>query len=147
MQEENIRSVIVQGYVGMLFLLVMMTVSDLTAAGLSQNFDLLQNDPGTIGLWLTAVLLSFNVLIQIAVRTFDGKKFRQSIYVISIIYMLLFVGHQIFHFAAGDGVTIDLMYDITHHIIGIWVIIYAFKWAKLKQSTSILKEDKVVHSV
>ena len=132
MKEENIRSIIAQGYVGMLFLLVMMTVSDLTVAGLSQNFDPLQNDPGIAGLWMTAVLLVINVLIQIAVRTFDGKKFRQSIFVVSIIYMLLFVGHQIFHFAAGDGVTIHLMYDITHHIIGIWVIIYAFKWAKLK---------------
>lgn len=133
MKEKNLQSIIAQGYVGMLFLLVMMTVSDLTVAGLSKNLDLLQNDPGTIGLWMTAVLLCINVLIQIAVRTFDGKKFRQSIYVASIIYMLLFVAHQIFHFAAGDGVTIDLMYDTTHHIIGVWVIVYARKWAKLKE--------------
>ncbi len=131
MEKDNIKNIIVQGYVGMLFLLVMMTVSDLTVAGLSQNLNLLQNDPGTVGLWMTAILLSINVLIQIAIRTFDGRKFRQSIYVASIIYMLLFVAHQIFHFAAGDGVTIDLMYDITHHVIGIWVIIYARKWAKL----------------
>ena len=133
MKKDNIKNVIVQGYVGMLFLLIMMTISDLTVAGLSQNFDLLQNDPGTVGLWMTAVLLCINVLIQIAIRTFNGKKFRQSIYVVSIIYMLLFVGHQIFHFAAGDGITIDLMYNITHHIIGIWVIIYARKWAKLEE--------------
>lgn len=132
MNKENIRSIIAQGYAGMLFLLIMMTVSDLTVAGLSKNLDLLQNDPGTVGLWMTAILLCINVLIQIAVRTFDGKKFRQLIYVASIIYMLLFVVHQIFHFAAGDGVTIDLMYDITHHIIGVWVIIYAYKWVKLE---------------
>ena len=131
MNKENIRSVIAQGYAGMLFLLIMMTVSDLTVAGLSKNPDILQNDPGAIGLWMTAVLLGINVLIQIAVRTFDGKKFRQGIYVVSIFYMLLFVTHQIFHFVAGDGVTIDLIYDITHHIVGVWVIIYARKWAKL----------------
>lgn len=133
MKEENIRGVIVQGYVGMLFLLVMMTVSDLTVAGLSKNLDLLQNDPGTAGLWMTAILLCINILIQIAIRTFDGKKFRQSVYLASIIYVLLFVAHQIFHFAAGDGITIDLMYDLTHHVIGIWVIVYARKWAKLKE--------------
>ena len=133
MKEENIRNIIVQGYVGMLFLLIMMTVSDLTLAGLSQNFDLLQNDPGTVGLWMAAVLLCINVLIQIAIRTFDGRKFRQSIYVASIIYMLLFIAHQLFHFAVGDGVTIDLIYDTTHHILSIWVIIYAYKWAKLKR--------------
>ena len=80
MKEKNLKSIIVQGYVGMLFLLIMMTVSDLTVAGLSQNFDLLQNDPGTAGLWMTAVVLCLNVLIQIVIRTFDGKKFRQSIY-------------------------------------------------------------------
>ena len=131
--EKNLKSIIVQGYVGMLFLLIMMTVSDLTVAGLSQNFDLLQNDPGTAGLWMTAVILCINILIQIAIRTFDGKKFRQGIYVMSIIYVLLFVAHQIFHFVAGDGVTIDLMYDTTHHIIGVWVIIYARKWAKLEK--------------
>ena len=133
MKEENIKSIIVQGYVGMLFLLVMMTLSDLTAAGISQNLNLLQNDPGIVGLWMTAILLCINILIQIAIRTFNDRKFRQSIYVASIIYMLLFVAHQIFHFVAGDGVTIDLMYDITHHVIGIWVIIYARKWAKLKE--------------
>src|SRR3989344_8730444 len=116
MEKENIKNIIVQGYVGMLFLLLMMTISDLTVAGLSQNLNLLQNDPGAVGLWMTAVLLCINVLIQITIRTFDGKKFRQSIYVASIIYMLLFVAHQIFHFAAGDGITIDLMYDITHHV-------------------------------
>src|SRR3989344_4371198 len=129
MEKDNIRNIIVQGYAGMLFLLIMMTVSDLTIAGLSKNLDLLQNDPGIIGLWMTAILLCINILIPIAVRTFDGKKFRQSIYVISIIYMLLFVAHQIFHFAAGDGITIDLLYDTTHHIVGIWVIIYARRWA------------------
>ena len=133
MKTKKLKSIIVQGYVGMLFLLIMMTVSDLTIAGLSQNFDLLQNDPGTAGLWMTAVILCINVLIQIAIRTFDGKKFRQGIYVVSIIYVLLFVAHQIFHFAAGDGVTIDLMYDITHHILGVWVIVYARKWAKLEE--------------
>ena len=131
MKEKNLKSIVVQGYVGMLFLLIMMTVSDLTAAGLSQNFDLLQNDPGTVGLWMTAVILCINVLIQIAIRTFDGKKFRQGIYVTSIIYMLLFVAHQIFHFADGDGVTIDLLYDMTHNIIGVWTIVYAGKWAKI----------------
>jgi hypothetical protein len=131
MEKDNIKSVIVQGYVGMLFLLIMMTVSDLTVAGLSKNLDLLQNDPGIVGLWMTAVLLCINVLVQIAIRTFDGKKFRQGIFVISVIYVLLFLAHQIFHFAAGDGVTIDSMYDVTHHIIGVWVIIYARKWAKL----------------
>ena len=133
MKEKNLKNIIVQGYVGMLFLLIMMTVSDLTVAGLSQNFNLLRNDPGAVGLWMTAVILCINVLIQIAIRTFDGKKFRQGIYVISIIYVLLFVAHQIFHFATGDGVTIDLMYDTTHHIIGVWVIIYARKWAKLEE--------------
>lgn len=133
MKKDDIKNVIVQGYVGMLFLLVMMTVSDLVVAGLSQNFDLLQNDPGIIGLWMTAVLLCINVLIQIAIRTFDGKKFRQGIYAVSIIYMLFFVAHQIFHFTAGDGITIDLMYDVTHHIIGVWVIIHAGKWAKLEE--------------
>jgi len=133
MNIDKIKNVIVQGYVGMLFLLIIMTVSDLTVAGLSKNFDLLQNDPGTIGLWMTAVILSINVLIQISVRTFDSKKFRQSIYVASIIYTLLFVAHQIFHFAAGEGVTIHLLYDITHHIIGVWVIIYARKWVKLSE--------------
>ena|SRR3990170_5835057 len=133
MKEKNFKSIIVQGYVGMLFLLIMMTVSDLTVAGLSQNFGPLQNDPGTVGLWMTAAILCINILIQIAIRTFDGKKFRQGIYVMSIIYVLLFVAHQIFHFVAGDGVTIDLMYDTTHHIIGVWVIIYARKWAKLEK--------------
>ncbi|MEK6854843.1 MAG: hypothetical protein AABX73_01340 [Nanoarchaeota archaeon] len=133
MGRDKIRDIIAQGYVGMLFLLVMMTVSDLTAAGLSQNLDLLKNDPGLAGLWMTAILLCINVLIQIAVRTFDGRKFRQGIYMASIIYMLLFVAHQILHFATGDGITIDLMYDITHHIIGVWVIIYARKWAMLKE--------------
>lgn len=129
MNKNQMKSVIAQGYVGMLFLLVMMTVSDLTVAGLTKNFDPLQNDPGIMGLWMTAVLLCVNVLIQIAIQTFDGKKFRQGIYVVSIIYLLLFVAHQIFHFAAGDGLTIDFLYDITHHVLGIWVIIYARRWA------------------
>ena len=115
----------------MLFLLIMMTVSDLTVAGLTQNFDLLQNDPGVAGLWMTAIILCINVLMQIAIRTFDGKTFKRGIYVVSIIYVLLFAAHQIFHFADGDGVTIDLLYDISHHIIGVWPIVYARKWAKM----------------
>lgn len=133
MKEENIRSNIVQGFVGMLFLLLMMTDADLVKAGLTQNFSLLQRDPGIIGLWLTSIAVSANVLIQIAIRTFDNKKFRWSIFGISIVYVLLFVLHQIFHFIAGDGIGIHFMFDITHHIIGIWVIINAFKWAKLEE--------------
>lgn len=133
MKEEHIKSIIVQGFVGMLFLLLMMTISDLVKAGLTENFSLLQRDPGIIGLWLTAILVCVNVLIQIAIRTFDGKKFRWNIFIISIIYAVLFVLHQIFHLIVGDGINIHFMFDITHHIIGIWVIIYAFKWAKLEE--------------
>ena len=132
MKEENIRSNIVQGFVGMLFLLLMMTDADLVGAGLTQNFNLLQKDPGIIGLWLTSIAVSFNVLIQIAIRTFDSKKFRWGILGISIVYVLLFVLHQLFHFFVGDGINIHFMFDITHHIIGIWVIVNAYKWATFK---------------
>jgi hypothetical protein len=80
------------------------------------------------GLWFIVVMVSVNVLVQIAVRTFEGEVFRRLIFGATVIYTLVFIGHQVNHFIKGEGFDIHTVLDVVHHTLGVWASIAAYRW-------------------
>ena len=126
---DRLRHIVVQGWAGMLSLLLLMMLTDLMEFGMKGDFSPLSKDPGTGGLWFIAVVICINVLVQISVRSFDGKYFRWAIFGATTLYTLVFIGHQTTHLMLGEGFDIHAVLDITHHILGIWASAAAFRWA------------------
>lgn len=129
-KEEYIqtRNIITKGWSGMLFLLLLMMITDIVECGMKNDFHFLIKDPGIIGLWIIVTVAIINVIIQIAVQTFEGKKFRWFVFILTLLYTLFFVGHQIKHLSMGEGMDVHFFLDIAHHLLGGWSTIFAYKW-------------------
>jgi len=132
MEKENFRivSVISKSFSGMLFLLFFMMLTDIVECGMKDDFTLLQQDPGIKGLYFILTMTIINVMLQITVFTTRKALFRKAVFIISILYTLFFVAHQVIHLASGEGIDIHFFLDITHHILGIIAIVFSYKWIK-----------------
>ncbi len=130
-ENENLRKIVIQGWAGMLFLLIVMVITDLVKYGMSGDFSPLIKDPGMRGLWFIATVTCISVLVQMFLRTYDDKRCRWSFFAVTLAYTLIFIAHQLIHLFSGDGFDIHFVLDVTHHILGIWATIAAYKWVKL----------------
>lgn len=128
--KENQRQIIIQGWSGMLFLLIMMFITDFAEYGMRGDFSALIGDPGMTGLWVLAVMACVNVLVSLFLHILDGRIWRWAVFGLTAAYTAFFVIHQLEHLLGGKGVDIHFFFDITHHTLGIIASIAAFKWAK-----------------
>jgi hypothetical protein len=131
--QRKYEDVVVQGWVGMLFLLLLMFITDLIEQAINGSFQnmaaFLAKDPGITGLWVLTGLICTNVLVQISVRSFHGKACRKIIFILTIGYAVFFLLHQIIHLINGEGFDIHFMIDITHNILGAWASWAAYQLA------------------
>lgn len=116
----------------MLAVLLMMLLGDVVQlAALRSYADFsatLAADPGISGLRALVYLACANVLMQVAIHTFDGKGFRLFVAVATGAYTLFFMGHQVVHLASGEGVGLHTVLDVTHHVLGVWALWAARCW-------------------
>ena len=138
MDKENCRieNVISKSFSGMLFLLFLMMLTDITECGIKNDFTLLHKDPGVKGLYFISAMTIINVLLQVTVFTIRKILFRKVVFLISILYTLFFIIHQVIHLRSGEGIDIHFFLDLTHHILGILAIIYSYNWKNKKISKS-----------
>lgn len=134
MDKENfkIQIVISKSFAGMLSLLFLMMLTDITECGMKNDFALLQKDPGLKGLYFISAMTIINVILQATIFTNRKIFYRYFILGISILYTLFFVVHQVIHLASGEGIDIHFFLDLTHHVLGIIAINYSYKWIKQK---------------
>jgi hypothetical protein len=130
MGSPKLQGIISQGWVGRLFLLLLMMLTEITEFGMKGDLSPLRSDPGKGGLWFIVIAASANALIQVSVKTFDSAPFRWFIFALSFLYTLIFVGHQTTHLMLGEGFDIHFVLDLVHHILGIWSTVAAYKWSR-----------------
>lgn len=128
----NPRNIITAAWGGMLAVLLMMlmleplrhsmngTYSELSAA--------LQLDPGQLGLKVLVALICLNAIVQIAAQTLSCRTSKISILVISVLYGLFFLFHNLVHLVGGEQLGLQTMLDITHHILAVAAIWGAWRW-------------------
>lgn len=133
LQDDKQRRIAIQGLGGMLFLLVMMFITDFAEYAMANDFSLLIGDPGINGLWVLAIMACINVLTGLFLLVFENRTSRWVFFGIIAAYTMFFVIHQLEHLINGAGIDIHFFFDVTHHTLGITASISAFRWAKLKQ--------------
>jgi hypothetical protein len=141
---DRLRNIIVQGWAGMLYLLLLMSLTDLNELGMKGDFSALNIDPGVGGLWFVVIMSCINVLVQISVRAFDGTPFRWLVFVASVIYTILFIIHQIDHLSAGQWFDMHFVIDLVHHTLGISASVAAFRWARLSEKVAAYQSSPTV---
>lgn len=146
--EKKYQGIVVQGWVGMLFLLLTMFITDIIELAMRGDYtetsNFLSKDPGAAGLWFLSFLICANVLAQMSIRAISANKCRWWVFGITIGYGLFFFLHQAVHLLNGEGFDIHFVIDITHNILAIWASWAAYKWSKMYQNEINLMPSKYV---
>ena len=132
-EESKYQGILLQGWIGMLFLLLTMFITDIVEQAIKGSFEsfstFLAEDPGIVGLWILACMICANVVMQMVIRVIRKKCWRWFAFYSTLIYTLFFLTHQINHIVSGEGFDIHFVIDITHNILGFWASWATYKWA------------------
>lgn len=128
----NHRALVATAWGGMLaVLLAMLMLEPLRhamsgdAAGLTT---LLQHDPGPTGLSVLVVMLCLNALVQVLVQARTCRTAKNAVLLLSVLYGLFFVAHNVIHFAGGEALGLQSVLDGTHHVLAACAIWGAWQW-------------------
>ena len=131
------KKIISTAWLGMALLIMMMQITDLIEAGMAMDFTSFNEHLKMSGLWLISVMLIINIAVQMIVVTFDHPNAKKAVFVMSILYTAFMIYHQIDHLIGGDRYDIHFNFDILHHTLGVWAIIFSYKWMNLGKIISV----------
>ena len=134
LQEPNYRAVIPTSWSGMLaVLLAMLMLSPLQYAMNGQYEALtlvLRDDPSSLGLQVLIVLLCLNAIVQVTVHARSCRTAKVCVLVLSVLYGLFFLAHNIVHMVGGEPLGLQSVLDFTHHVLAGLAIWGAWLWQK-----------------
>ncbi|MGV0959998.1 MAG: hypothetical protein ACOYB1_09180 [Limnohabitans sp.] len=81
----------------------------------------LEHDPG---------MLCANTLMQVGIQMFGGPVWRNFVLVITALYGLFFLIHQVVHMAGGEALGLHTVLDVTHHLLAVAGGVAAHQWRK-----------------
>lgn len=134
MPGHKYQGILLQGWVGMLFVLITMLITDVLEYSIRGEYEelssLLAKDPGMNGLWFLSGMICFNVIAQMLIKTIYKKSCVWRAFWITLAYTLFFIFHQMVHVVNGEGFGIHTILGITHHVLGMWATWAAYQWAR-----------------
>lgn len=130
-KSERMRSIVAQGWTAMFLVFIANIVMDLVrilVLGVQAQW---AEHMGMQGVKFILAVMSIYALMMVLVRTLSARWFRFATVGITAL-MTLFVGaHEVSHLMAEDK-PFGLLHalDMTHHILGVWVLVAAVMWAR-----------------
>ena len=126
------RTVLSTAWSGMLAVLIAMLLVDVLHHAMAGRYAelsaTLAHDPGELGLRVLLVMLCANTLVQVGIHLFAGRAWRTAVLVLSVLYTLFFVLHQLVHLAGGEELGLHTVLDLTHHTLGLVACRAAWRW-------------------
>ncbi len=134
MQPTNYRAVVATSWGGMLVLLIAMLILEPLRYAMNGQYEaltsLLRKDPGQAGLQVLVLLLCLNAIVQVTVHARECRVAKVSILVLSLLYGLFFLAHNIAHFLGGEALGLQSVLDLTHHALASFAIWGAWRWQR-----------------
>jgi hypothetical protein len=112
-------------------LLAMLMVSPLQYAMNGQYEALtwvLREDPSPLGLQVLVVILCLNALVQVTVHARSCRTAKVSVFILSVLYGLFFLVHNIVHLISGEALGLQSILDFTHHVLAGFAVWAAWRW-------------------
>ncbi len=131
-QQTNYRAVVATSWGGMLVLLLAMLILEPLRYAMDGRYEaltsLLRKDPGPVGLQVLIVLLCLNAIVQVTVHARSCRTAKISIFVLSVVYGLFFLAHNVVHFLGGETLSLQSVLDFTHHGLAMLAVWGAWRW-------------------
>ena len=119
----------------MALLAISMQTTDTLEAFLNENVDFVHH-LGMKGIWIFAVMIMVNIIMQFIIAAFDSLKTRCLALGVTGFYTVFMMVHQITHLIGGDRFDIHFCFDLLHHTFGIIAIIAIYKQIQMLKSNA-----------
>jgi hypothetical protein len=130
----NPRNILTTAWAGMLAVLLAMLLIDPLQHAMQGKYEALthslQQDPGVWGLRVLIGMLCMNTLMQVGIQMFGGPAWRSFVLVITALYGLFFLIHQVVHVAGGEALGLHTVLGVTHHLLAVAGVVAAHQWRK-----------------
>lgn len=130
----NHRNILTTAWAGKLVVLLAMLLIDPIQHAMTGQYEALtqtlQHDPDILGLRVLIGMLCLNALMQVGIQMFCGLAWRGFVLVITALYGLFFLIHQVVHMAGGEALGLHTVLDVTHHLLALAGVVSAHKWRK-----------------
>lgn len=119
LNEPNHRAVIATSWGGMLALLLAMLMLSPLQYAMNGQYEaltkVLREDPSPLGLQVLIMMLCLNALVQVTVHARSCRTAKVSVFILSVLYGLFFLVHNIVHMVGGEPLGLQSVLDFTHH--------------------------------
>jgi len=116
----------------MFLIFVCITIAEFLTATINNNLGIYTGEEGAIALRVMVVLMLLHAFVPMFVVTFQARWFRWAIVVLTLLFGVLMMGHEVMHLFIKKnrefGV-FDLL-DFAHHGLALWVSIIGIRWAR-----------------
>ena len=133
-QEPNYRAIIATSWGSMLALLLAMLMLSPLQYAMNGQYEaltkVLREDPSPLGLQVLIVMLCLNALVQVTVYARSCRTAKVSVFILSVLYGLFFLVHNIVHMVGGEPLGLQSVLDFTHHALAGFAIWGAWRWQK-----------------
>jgi hypothetical protein len=126
------EAVIAQGWILMFLIFVCMLVLEFLHAVIANDLSVYTNQEGKKGLQIMIYLMLLHAFVPMLVVTFQARWFRWFIAVLTMLFGVLMVLHEVNHIVILESRPFGLRdaLDFAHHGLAIWVALIAVSWAK-----------------
>lgn len=132
-KKDYLRQTQIVGWIALLQVVIVMFVIGLCRAAVEGDFSKFARDPGQFGLDIMIVVFTLYAAIPVLLQAFEFRAFRWFMVAVSIFFFLFFVAHQIGHMVMDKtALNINHVLDFAHHILMLWMIVCAIRWARDK---------------
>jgi uncharacterized BrkB/YihY/UPF0761 family membrane protein len=136
-REESLRDRIALGWVAMLLIQALMLIAMiLESVFMDNDFLSLKFDPGEGGLKMMVFIFALYALMPIYIHFAHDRKgriWRWAAFALAILGLFFYLLHHIAHWYYGQRPDLPShALDATIHLLGLWVIVSSFKWARFK---------------
>lgn len=132
---------VAQGWILMFLLFICIFVSEFLGAVISGNLSIYTSDEGAAGLKLMTGMMLLHAFVPMLVCSFDARWFRWAVAVLTLLFGLIMMGHEISHLFVIKNREFgrsDLL-DLAHHALSLWVAAIAVQWARAAGAPAGLK--------
>lgn len=125
------RAFIVQGWTLLFLLFLSIFFFELAVCVIDGDLSMFRTEAAQRTLRLTVGLLMLHAFVPMLVCVLDGKWLRWSVFGITVVLTVVLIGHQIAHLLAGEKpFGVFQLLDVFHHLLGAWVSVVAWRWAR-----------------
>jgi hypothetical protein len=126
------EAVIAQGWILMFLIFVCTLMMEFLYAVIGNDLTIFTSQEGATGLKVMTLLMLLHAFVPMLVVTFQQRWLRWAVAILTMIFGLLMLGHELFHIFVLENRAFGLRdaLDISHHCLAIWVSLIAVSWAK-----------------